>query len=194
MTCAKNGGGCGHDFCWICLQPWNGHQDQQSCNKFKEQKDETVDKVKRNHDKQMHQVYRYDNHDKSMRFAIESKVKLSEKVTEQSDADIGMEQLQFMHKAIDVVIECRRMLKQSYCLGQQFEETSLQEFLQENIEKNLEELSEFTEMGFEDAIKDGIGNEQFVEQKNKVISKSSMCEKQYKNFLEGCTTTDLVKK
>jgi len=53
----------------------------------------------------------------------------------------------------------------------------LYEYLQENIEKNLEELSEYTEMGFEDAIKEGIGNEQFVEFKNKVISKSSMCEK-----------------
>jgi len=27
ITCAKNSGGCGHDFCWICLAPWNGHQD-----------------------------------------------------------------------------------------------------------------------------------------------------------------------
>jgi len=70
-----------------------------------------VDKVKRNHDKYMHYVYRYDNHDKSMRFAQESKAKLDDKVKEYSDAEIDMEQLQFMHKAVDVVIECRRMLK-----------------------------------------------------------------------------------
>lgn len=48
-----------------------------------------------------------------MRFAQESRAKLAEKVSEYSDADIGMEKLQFMHKAIDVVIECRRMLKYS---------------------------------------------------------------------------------
>jgi len=52
-----------------------------------------------------------------MRFAQESRTKLTEKVSDYSDKEIGMEQLQFMQKAIDVVIECRRMLKWSYCLG-----------------------------------------------------------------------------
>jgi len=27
MTCQKNSGGCGHEFCWICLKDWHTHQD-----------------------------------------------------------------------------------------------------------------------------------------------------------------------
>jgi hypothetical protein len=24
MTCNRQAGGCGHEFCWICLRPWSG--------------------------------------------------------------------------------------------------------------------------------------------------------------------------
>ena len=25
MTCPTASGGCGHEFCWICLAPWSTH-------------------------------------------------------------------------------------------------------------------------------------------------------------------------
>ena len=25
MTCRRGLGGCGHEFCWVCMGPWNAH-------------------------------------------------------------------------------------------------------------------------------------------------------------------------
>ena len=25
MTCRRELGGCGHEFCWVCMGPWNSH-------------------------------------------------------------------------------------------------------------------------------------------------------------------------
>ncbi len=36
MTCRKEAGGCGHEFCWICFADWKGHN---ACNKFDVDKD-----------------------------------------------------------------------------------------------------------------------------------------------------------
>lgn len=37
MTCRKEHGGCGHEFCWMCLAPWKGHGGSfYSCNVFEE--------------------------------------------------------------------------------------------------------------------------------------------------------------
>lgn len=31
MTCRKEAGGCGHEFCWICMQPWDGTCGSYNC-------------------------------------------------------------------------------------------------------------------------------------------------------------------
>ncbi len=43
MTCRSNIGGCGYEFCWICLESWESHKNEKGgydykCNKFKESK------------------------------------------------------------------------------------------------------------------------------------------------------------
>ena len=26
MTCRRGAGGCGYEFCWICMESWNEHK------------------------------------------------------------------------------------------------------------------------------------------------------------------------
>lgn len=34
MTCLRNKGGCGHEFCWICLESWASHGEKTGKNWF----------------------------------------------------------------------------------------------------------------------------------------------------------------
>jgi len=154
MTCQKNSGGCGHEFCWICLQSWSSHQNYYNCNKLKDNTQKSEEEIKReraklDHDKYMHYIERYDNHDKAKKFAISSKEKLKQKIDEKTN-QILLEDLQFLIKAIDIVIKCRRVLKNSYCLGYYCKSKELYEFIQEKIEQQTELLSELTEMNLDE--------------------------------------------
>ena len=82
MTCRKQTGGCGHDFCWLCLGPWSEHGDQTggyyNCNKYetvknkdeKMRQDETARAAAKHElDRYMHFFERYTNHNRARKFA-----------------------------------------------------------------------------------------------------------------------------
>ena len=33
MTCRTIAGGCGYEFCWVCMRDWKGHKSYFKCNK-----------------------------------------------------------------------------------------------------------------------------------------------------------------
>lgn len=62
--------------------------------------------------------------------------------------------VQYLRQAVELVIECRRVLKYTYTLGYFLTDNSAEKQLfehhQEMLEKNTEKLQEYTEMTLED--------------------------------------------
>jgi ariadne-1 len=67
----------------------------------------------------------------------------------------GLNDVQFLYNAVDAVIECRRVLQWTYCFGyflSNGKEKDLFEMLQEDLEKHVETLHEFSEKPIEELI------------------------------------------
>jgi len=147
---------CKHEFCWVCLSSWAEHGNHTGgfyrCNKYNPKtKDKVGDKedAKAELDRYLHYYQRYHNHDQSKHFA-EKQQKITEKrmIEMQSRDQTSWIDVQFLKAATDQVFECRRVLKYTYVFGYYLEagpEKELFEFLQQELEKNTEHLSELSE-------------------------------------------------
>lgn len=169
MTCTRRSGGCGHEFCWMCLQSWASHSSSTggfySCNLYGSSKDaklEEVEKIRQNSktqlDRYMFFFARFMNHHKSALLAdkalAESLPQTVEKIHEKLDLEFA--DLEFLFDALSQVIECRHVLKYTYVygfyLGQEgsdhqggVETKELFEYLQKNLEEFTDRLHEFVE-------------------------------------------------
>ncbi|KAJ3106590.1 hypothetical protein HDU97_005955 [Phlyctochytrium planicorne] len=160
MTCRK----CRYEFCWVCLGEWKKHGDYYSCNRYKE--DESSEKMKKNTraalEKYLHYFTRYANHDQSAKLSAELHQKTEEKMLElQKTTDLSWIQVQFLSKAVDIVVEARYgypniivltlgrlTLKWTYCFANYLvrgNATDLFEDNQRDLEIAVEQLSELLE-------------------------------------------------
>merc|ERR1712100_281120 len=78
MTCSKAGGGCGHEFCWMCRGPWSEHGSATggyySCNKYEKnkdavQEDNSRDKAKSDLEYYMFYFHRFESHKNALKIA-----------------------------------------------------------------------------------------------------------------------------
>jgi ariadne-1 len=84
MSCHKNAGGCGHEFCWLCRGPWTEHGSSTggyyACNKYESSEakndDMKVIDVKTELELYMFYYHRYQSHQSARKVAIEQKKKL----------------------------------------------------------------------------------------------------------------------
>jgi len=72
MTCRKEVGGCGYEFCWICMGEWKPHgSDWYNCNKFdpnkQKQEEKDIQKIKTDMQKFSFYFERSFNHNKSLK-------------------------------------------------------------------------------------------------------------------------------
>lgn len=162
MTCRKAMGGCGHDFCWMCLGDWSAHGSSTggyyTCNKYKKMKEEgALDKIYSKQDKArvvldryLHYFSRFDNHDKARRHAKQLLVRLEKKMDQlQSEKGLTYKDVECLRTAVEAILKGRRVLKWSYvfaffCTDSQ--ELALFEFLQQQLETNNEHLLELLEL------------------------------------------------
>mmetsp|Transcript_205 Transcript_205/g.189 ORF Transcript_205/g.189 Transcript_205/m.189 type:complete len:508 (+) Transcript_205:201-1724(+) len=153
---------CKHEFCWICMGPWADHGSTTGgyykCNRYDPQKPDKsqteAQKAKAELDRYLHYYQRYYGHDAALKFAAKQREQAEQRMVKiQESEKSAWIDVQFLKQAVEQVIDCRRVLKYTYVLGffllDATAEKQLFEYHQEMLEKNTEELSEYTELPLE---------------------------------------------
>mmetsp|Transcript_45854 Transcript_45854/g.73762 ORF Transcript_45854/g.73762 Transcript_45854/m.73762 type:complete len:423 (-) Transcript_45854:155-1423(-) len=155
MTCQF----CKHEFCWVCMGPWSDHGNHTGgfykCNKYNPHLQKNKDESKAELDRFLHYYQRYHNHDQARKFA-KKQIEIAEKrmadLYTKGEETPQWQSVQFLRKSTVQVLECRRVLKYTYVYGyycHDAKERELFEFLQEDLEKATEKLSELSEQPLE---------------------------------------------
>jgi len=167
MICSK-AGGCGHEFCWLCLGEWSTHGTSTGgyyqCNIYDKQAKEgkhtdeetTRQKAKHALDKYIFYFERFMDHDRGMKLTVREENDIESKVQTLHDKH-GFEiiELEFLYDALRQVRACRRVLKWTYVYGYYLDdggpENNLFEYLQKNLEQKTDSCMRCwrrTSMGF----------------------------------------------
>lgn len=123
MTCRKEQGGCGGEWCWMCRGDWKTHGQHTggfySCNKYEASDAKKVDDdattLKAESDRFLHYFNRYFSHDVLNKHAEKQKKEISIKMDQFREAT--SQNPDFLLEAVDLLIECRRILKYTYAYG-----------------------------------------------------------------------------
>ncbi|KAH8076396.1 hypothetical protein JL721_395 [Aureococcus anophagefferens] len=157
MNCSQ----CKYEFCWMCMGDWSDHGattgGYYKCNKYDPAKADADDgddqaRAKRELDRYLHYYKRYHGHDQAMAFATKQLEATERRMVELQESTQGSWiDVQFLKAANEMVIECRRVLKNTYVFGYYLptdaaKQRELFENLQEHLEKFTETLSEMTEL------------------------------------------------
>ena len=154
MTCQKKAGGCGYEFCWICMGEWKKHGTNWYKCTFKKEGDKANEKKKMEDTKYELERYvnyfeQYMNHNKAQDLAIKLRPKIETYKEQFSETKhVPFLELQFLTDAINTIIDCRRMLKNSYVFGyylKKCKEIALFEHNQSLMDSNTDRLHEMME-------------------------------------------------
>ncbi|KAI5814870.1 hypothetical protein BZA77DRAFT_93298 [Pyronema omphalodes] len=150
MTCRK----CKHEFCWVCMGPWNEHGTSwYNCNRYEEKSgSEARDnqaKSRASLERYLHYYNRYANHDHSAKLDKDLYSKTEKKMTMlQSTSGMSWIEVQYLNQASAVLQECRQTLKWTYAFAFYLERnnnTYIFEDNQKDLEMAVEQLSELFE-------------------------------------------------
>ena len=161
MTCRKEVGGCGYEFCWICLGEWKPHGSSwYECKKYNpteldKQKERMRLDTKYELEKYANYYNSYTEEEKAYKYAL----KLNDKITkykyalEQEKSQPHLE-LIFLDNAVQSVTDCHRILKNTYIFGYYMKENkgskngvnSLYIHHQEMLRREADLLHELLEM------------------------------------------------
>jgi len=128
MTCQQ----CKHEFCWICMGDWVDHGATTGgyyrCNKF-DQEDEGGEKgpmdlsdaakAKRELDRYLHYYKRYHGHAEAQKFARKQLKETEERMMrlQETQNNATWTDVEFLKTANEQLVECRRVLKYTYCFA-----------------------------------------------------------------------------
>lgn len=161
MTCKK----CKHEFCWVCMGPWTEHGTQwYSCNRYEEKAGidarDQQSQSRASLERYLHYYNRWANHEQSSKLSLDLYAKTEKKMESlQSSSALTWIEVQFMRKAVDQAVRCRRTLQWTYAMGYFLENDNMKELFEANqrdLERSVEELSELLE-GPVPVDKEGIG-------------------------------------
>jgi len=197
MTCRKNAGGCGFEFCWLCRGAWSEHGSHTggyyNCNKYdqsnaKEEDTKSAD-AKTELEHYMFYYHRYESHRNAMKIADEQRKNADKKGTALMEKfDVRAADTKFLMESTEQLINNRRVLQWSYVYGfylgsdaSKAAEKNLYEYLQEDLEKHTNYLSELYERSM-----DKLSEYQlFIQWKEEVTNYTRVCGKFLQNFVEG---------
>lgn len=203
MTCRKATGGCGHEFCWLCLGDWKDHGASTggyyNCNKYEKVKksdkklrkdEERRLKAKHDLDRYMHFFERFNSHNRSRKFAGKTMqdIQVKREILHEVKG-YRIEETDFMVKAAKCIIDSRRVLEWTYVYGYYLEnenERGLFEHNQEMLERFTESLHELVEEPLDEFVQPGHDNRNLFEQhRQKITDLLSSTVKYKENMLEG---------
>ena len=161
MTCRKEVGGCGYEFCWICLGEWKPHGSSwYECKKYNpteldKQKERMRLDTKYELEKYANYYNSYTEEEKAYKYAL----KLNDKITKykyalENDKNQPHLELIFLDNAVQSVTDCHRILKNTYIFGYYMKENkgskngvnSLYIHHQEMLRREADLLHELLEM------------------------------------------------
>lgn len=150
MTCRKEAGGCGFEFCWICFGDWKSHNNNYNCNKFDEKSEKSKEKIKNELDKYIFNFTRYINHRKSRDICIKNRELIKNRISELFDLhSIPFIENQFLEDGLNIVEKGRRVLMYTYVFGFYLNSKSKHKLLfehnQQLLERNCDYLHELLE-------------------------------------------------
>lgn len=161
MHCPTRSGGCGAEFCWMCLGDWKSHSNRTGgfyrCNLFGESGSDVKDdlEAKRKESKAQLERYmfffsRFMNHHKAGLLAKKELDTQSYNWMENlhGKLNLAVTDLEFIQEALIQVMSCRHVLKYTYVYGFYITDNSskeLFEYLQKNLEEFTDRLHEYIE-------------------------------------------------
>ena len=156
MTCQRKAGGCGFEFCWVCLGPWNAHMitsidSYYTCmntgnkkEKKKEKKKKEIPEKFRNKfkDKKKDLLDRYiqfyqswDSHRNSLEFAYKLKDRVKEFKNDLVNKKGMLEvDVNYLDDSLNMIIECNRLLKNIFVYEYFLDESSNFVLFENNLE------------------------------------------------------------
>ena len=124
MTCRKEAGGCGYEFCWICLGEWKPHGSSwYECKKYTPTElDKNKEKIRNNIKLELERYANfyesYQEEEKAIRFGVKLKDKIENyKAQLEGLKNQPHQEVQFLDEALQTVIECHHVLKNTYVFG-----------------------------------------------------------------------------
>ena len=196
MTCRKEAGGCGYEFCWICLGEWKPHGTSwYKCTRVNQKEYDKKQKEILNMKSEMEKFDKsyqsFNDEENAIKYAIKlnEKIKLYKKfLTEKKE--LPELEILFLDDALKTVIECHRLLKNTYIFGYYMKKKSksLYEYNQEMLRREADLLHEKIEMRYLNDILSIINEEQFKKDfenyKQNVIKLTDTTNKFKNNILE----------
>ncbi|CAG0919057.1 unnamed protein product [Notodromas monacha] len=174
MVCKKTS--CRHEFCWVCLGPWEPHgASWYNCNRFNEDSAKAA-RTQQETSRGALQRYlfyysRYSNHTTSLRFETKLHSAVKDKMEEMQQHGMSWIEVQFLRKAVDILCQCRQTLMYTYVFAFYLQKTNqsvIFEHNQKDLENATEELSAYLERD--------IAKENLTEIKQNVQDKSRYCD------------------
>eukprot|EP01114_Cavostelium_apophysatum_P018563 TRINITY_DN576_c0_g1_i1.p1 TRINITY_DN576_c0_g1~~TRINITY_DN576_c0_g1_i1.p1 ORF type:complete len:511 (+),score=127.36 TRINITY_DN576_c0_g1_i1:176-1708(+) len=193
MTCRI--ASCAFEFCWLCRGPWTEHGSATggyySCNKYDaseaKKEDDSAASAKTELETYMFYFHRYESHKNAGKIADQQRKNCLKRETQILDRfDVRSQDTKFLSEATEQLIACRRVLEYSYVMGYYLDkskqaEKNLFEYLQEDLEKHTNHLSELYEQNL-DSVPD---YHAFMKWKEDVTNYTRVTKKFLDNFLEG---------
>ena len=131
MTCRRDAGGCGYEFCWICLGEWKPHGTSwYECKLYKptnldKQKEKMKNQAKLEIERYANYYEYYYQQIKALKFAqkLNGRVKDLKKILE-TKKNQPYSELGFLDDALNTIIDCHRVLKYTYVFGYYMKQSS----------------------------------------------------------------------
>jgi ariadne-1 len=195
MTCHKNSGGCGFEFCWLCRGPWSAHGSDTggyyACNKYDSSKakdeDVSANSVKTELEEYMFYYHRYESHHNAMKIADEQRRQAELRAGDIMDKfKVRAQDTTFLGEATEQLLANRKVLKWSYVYGYYLKKThtkerQLYEYLQEDLEKHTDKLSQ----QYEQPLHKINDYHEFIKWKEQVTNYTRVTAGFLKKFTEG---------
>jgi len=175
---------CKYDFCWVCLGPWEPHGSSwYNCNRYDEdsarQARQGQQRSREDLERYLFYCNRYMNHNQSMKLENKLYAMVKEKMEEMQQHNMSWIEVQFLHKAVDILCECRRTLMYTYVFAYYLSKNNQCDIFEENqkdLEVATETLSEYLERD--------ISAENLVDIKQQVQDKYRYCDSRRKVLLD----------
>ncbi|CAK8697362.1 E3 ubiquitin-protein ligase arih1-like [Clavelina lepadiformis] len=151
MVCRNQA--CKHEFCWVCLGPWDPHgASWYNCNRYNAEEAKKARDLQES-SREMLQRYlfycnRYMNHLQSLKFEHKLYARIKRKMEEMQQLNMSWIEVQFLKRAVDVLCQCRQTLMYTYVFAfflKRNNQSIIFEGNQADVEKATELLSEYLE-------------------------------------------------